>query len=86
MASKKFLELQDFSNEDLVAELTETQAQYQKLKFDHAIKGLDNPLVLREVRRDIARLKTEVRRREMAEMTEEQLSNRSKIRARRRKK
>ena len=86
MASKKFLELQDFSNEDLVAELTETQAQYQKLKFDHAIKGLDNPLVLREVRRDIARLKTEVRRREMAEMTEEQLSKRSKIRARRRKK
>ncbi|MCR9287332.1 MAG: 50S ribosomal protein L29 [Bacteroidetes bacterium] len=86
MASKKYLELQDFSNEDLVAELGETAAQFSKLKFDHAIKGLDNPLVLREVRRDLARLKTEVRRRELAEMSEGDLANRSKIRARRRKK
>ena len=86
MASKKYLELQEFSNEDLVAELTETEAQFSKLKFDHAIKGLDNPLVLKEVRRDIARLKTEMRRRELGEMSEADLVNRSKIRARRRKK
>ncbi|RMG79515.1 MAG: 50S ribosomal protein L29 [Bacteroidetes bacterium] len=86
MASKKFLELQDFSNEELLAELAETSAQYQKLKFDHAIKGLDNPLVLREVRRDIARLNTEVRRRQLAEMDEAALAKRSKIRARRKKK
>ncbi len=85
MASKKFLELKEFSNEDLVAELNETEVQYQKLKFDHAIKGLDNPLVLREVRRDVARLKTEMRRRELTEMSEAELANRSKIRARRRK-
>lgn len=85
MASKKFLELKEFSNEDLVAELNETEVQYQKLKFDHAIKGLDNPLVLREVRRDVARLKTEMRRRELGEMSEDQLAKRSKIRARRSK-
>ena len=60
MPSKKFLELQEFSDVDLMNELTETEKQYQKMKFDHAIKGLDNPLSLREVRRDIARLKTEV--------------------------
>lgn len=83
MASKKFLELQDFSNEELVSELEATQAEYQKMKFDHAVKGLDNPLVLREMRRDIARLKTEVRRRELAQMAPEQLARRSKIRARR---
>jgi len=85
MASKKYLELQEFSDSDLNNELAETVAQYQKIKFDHAIKGLDNPLTLREVRRDIARLKSEVRRRELAAMTEEQLAGRSKIRARRRK-
>lgn len=85
MATKKFLELQDFSAEDLAAELTATETQYQKLNFDHAIKGLDNPLVLREVRRDIARLKTEIRRREIASMDEAQLASRSKIRYRRRK-
>lgn len=85
MASKKFLEAQAFSDSELASTLTETEAQFQKLKFDHAIKGLDNPIVLKEVRRDIARLKSEVRRREIAKMDETQLANRSKIRARRRK-
>ena len=85
MASKKFLELQDYSSEDLASELAQTETQYQRLKFDHAIKGLDNPLTLREVRRDIARLKTEVRRREVAEMSTEDLANRSKKRSRRRR-
>ncbi len=87
MASKKFLELQEYENvADLKNELEATEAQYQKLKFDHAIKGLDNPILLREIRRDIARLQTEIRRRELAACSEEELSNRSKIRARRRRK
>ena len=86
MATKKYLELQDFSDEELGNELEQTQAQYQKLKFDHAIKGLDNPLVLREVRRDIARLQSEIRRRELKQLSAEELGNRSKTRARRRSK
>lgn len=85
MASKKYLELQEFSDTDLTSELEQTEFQYQKLKFDHAIKGLENPLILREVRRDIARLKTEIRRREVANMSGEDIANRSKIRARRRR-
>jgi large subunit ribosomal protein L29 len=85
MATKKFLELQEFSNEELTNELTETEAQYNKIRFDHVIKGLDNPIVLREVRRDIARLKTEIRRRELAEMSKEELGNRSRMRKRRRR-
>ncbi len=63
MATKKYLELQEMASEDLNAELIETKKQYQKLKFDHAIKGLDNPLTIREMRKDIARLKTEINRR-----------------------
>ncbi|MCB9283671.1 MAG: 50S ribosomal protein L29 [Lewinellaceae bacterium] len=85
MATKKFLELQEYSDTDLVAELEKTEQEYQKLRFDHAIKGLDKPNILREVRRDIARLQTEVRRREVAAMSSEELAQRSKIRARRRK-
>jgi len=84
MASKKYLELQEFSDEDLASELEQTEIQYQTLQFDHAIKGLENPLVIREVRRDIARLKTEARRREVAAMDKQTLKSRSKIRARRR--
>ena len=85
MATKKYLELQDFSDVDLTNELVESEAHYQKLRFDHAIKGLDNPITLKEVRRDVARLKTEMRRREVANMSEEEKKDRSKIRFRRRK-
>lgn len=85
MATKKFLELQDYTAEELANELQQTEAQFQRLSFDHSIRGLDNPLALREVRKDIARLKTEIRRREVAEMSKEELSNRTKIRTRRRR-
>lgn len=84
MASAKHLELQGFSDEDLKVELTEIKSQYRKMKMDHSIRGIENPLDLREVRRDVARLKTEVRRREIAAMSEEQLLGRTKKRARRR--
>ena len=78
MATKKYLELQEYSDADLQSELDQTESQFQKLKFDHAIKGLENPLVLREVRRDIARLKGEIRRRELANADAESIANRSK--------
>jgi len=86
MATKKFLELQDFSDADLQAELDATESKFQKMEFDHAVTGLDNPLLIREVRRDIARLKSEIRRRELAKASPEDLASRSKIRARRRRK
>lgn len=85
MASKKYIELQGYSDTDLLNELKETQSNYNKLKFDHSLRGLDNPLTLREVRRDVARINTEIRRREVAALTVEQAANRSKLRTRRSK-
>ena len=85
MASNKFTELQSFSDAELKTELENVQAQYQKMHFENATRGLENPQELRSVRRDIARLNTEVRRREIAAMSEEQLEGRSKLRARRRR-
>ncbi len=82
MATKSFIELQEFSDEQLANELGETITQYRKIRFDHALKGLENPLAIRSVRRDIARMKNEVRRREIASMTPEQLAKRTKIRNR----
>jgi len=84
MATKKYLELQEFKDADLLTELAETEKQYNKLKFDHAIQGLSNPLSLREVRRDIARLKTEIRKRELAAMDDKESAKRAKIVNRRR--
>jgi large subunit ribosomal protein L29 len=83
MATKKFIELSEMSEDDLRAELVQINAQYQKLRFDHTIKGLDNPVTLRSTRRDIARIETELRSREVAALTPEQTAKRSKIRLRR---
>ena len=84
MATNKYIEIGEMSDADLKTELSQINVQYQKLRFDHTIKGLDNPVNLRNTKRDIARLKTEIRRREVAAMTPEQTAKRSKIRLRRR--
>ena len=84
MPSKKYLELQEFSDADLTAEVTEREAALNQLIMDHSIRGLDNPMEIRAKRRDLARLKTELRRRELAGMDESQIAKRSKIRERRR--
>ncbi|HHH49835.1 MAG TPA: 50S ribosomal protein L29 [Saprospiraceae bacterium] len=85
MATQKYLELKDISDSDLQEMLEENEASYQKLKFDHAVRGLDNPLEIRAVRRDVARLKSAIRRRELEAATPEDLAKRSKIRARRKR-
>jgi len=85
MATKKYIELQELSDDDIANELKEIQEQYAKLKFDHAVKGLENPLLIREIRRDVARINAEIRRRELASMSEDDLAKRDKIRSRRRK-
>lgn len=81
----KVNEFKDLSTEDLKYELESAEVKNQKIKFDHTTLGLENPLLLVEVRRDIARIKTELRSREIDAMTEEQLANRSNIRTRRRR-
>ena len=83
MATKKYIELGEMSDADLKTELIQINAQFQKLRFDHTIKGLDNPVTIRSTKRDIARLQTEIRRREVLALTPQQTAKRSKIRLRR---
>lgn len=86
MATEKTKQLQEMSDTDLKTELEGTLTQYQRLKFDHVIKGLENPIGLRDVRRDIARLKTELRKREVSTLPAQSIAQRSRLRARRRAK
>ncbi len=83
--AKEKLELADKTVADLQAELASLENEYQQMKFDHAVRGIANPMELREVRRNIARILTENRKRELAEMTTDQLDMRSKLRIRRRR-
>lgn len=86
MASNKTLELRDVSDADLQDQLNESAASFEKMRFDHTVNGIENPLQLRTVRRDIARIKTEIRRRELVALPQEDLAKRDNIRRRRRKK
>ena len=83
MATKKFLELQNMAADAINAELKQARADLVRMKFDHGSKGLQNPIELKSLKRDIARLKTELRAREISAMTPEQLAGRSNIRLRR---
>ncbi len=77
-----------YSNMDadgLATEVRRMEAEYNQMKFDHATRGMANPMEIREARKQIARAKTEIRAREVAQFTPEQIELRSKIRARRRK-
>ncbi|MBM3914800.1 MAG: 50S ribosomal protein L29 [Sphingomonadales bacterium] len=49
------------NEQDLRARLTEDQQRLKKLEFAHAISPLENPMTIRGLRRDIARLKTEIK-------------------------
>jgi large subunit ribosomal protein L29 len=50
---------------DLKARLQEDQQRLKKLEFAHAISPLENPMTIRGLRKDIARLKTELKKREI---------------------
>ena len=66
MASKKYLELQGHSDEDLKVELTSARREFQQMRFDNYTKGIESAASIRTLRRDIARIQTEIRRRELA--------------------
>ncbi|MEY3420751.1 MAG: hypothetical protein RIR48_1040 [Bacteroidota bacterium] len=83
MASKKHLELQTMSVESIESELNQSRTDLKRMKFDHGSKGLENPLELKSLRKDIARLHTELRDRELKSMSADDLAKRSKIRFRR---
>ncbi|MBP5558055.1 MAG: 50S ribosomal protein L29 [Bacteroidales bacterium] len=55
----------DLSTADMVERLKEEQERLTKMKLSHAISPLENPQTIKEQRRTIARLKTELRRREL---------------------
>jgi large subunit ribosomal protein L29 len=52
--------------QDLKARITEDEQRLKKLQFAHGISPLENPMSLRDLRREIARLKTELKKKEQS--------------------
>lgn len=62
----KISEVRDMSVTDLNKKLTELKDELFNLRFQHAVNQLEDPMRLKVVKKDIARIKTVLREIELA--------------------
>lgn len=55
----------ELSTSELQERLAVDKIQLNKMKINHAVTPLENPNKIKEARRDVARIKTELRKREL---------------------
>ena len=62
----KASEIRELSEVELAAKLKDLKEELFNLRFQHAINQLDNPMRLNLVKKDIARVKTIIKQRQVA--------------------
>ncbi len=62
---KKGLELGELTALELQDKLKEERAALTKLRFSHTVSPIENPMQLRSKRKEVARILTELRKREL---------------------
>lgn len=62
---KAKLDLKGLSDQDLKDKLSEEQVRLKKITFSHAVTPIENPMSIRFMRREVARIQTELRKREL---------------------
>ena len=67
----KMYEIREMSNEELRKRIKEEEKNLVDLRFQNALKNLTNTSKIRETKKDIARMKTELRQRELKEKNNE---------------
>ncbi|GAB4379608.1 MAG: 50S ribosomal protein L29 [Salibacteraceae bacterium] len=63
MITMKSSVIREMTTEEIQERLADEKEMLAKMRMQHAISPLENPLILREKRKDIARLMTELNRR-----------------------
>lgn len=63
----KTSEILELTNKEIVERLQTEQENLVRLRLNHSVSPLDNPMKIRESRRNIARLQTILRSRELNE-------------------
>lgn len=58
-------EIKALNNDELKQKLASEKENYKKLKFAHAVSPIENPMKIKATRKEIARLNTELRAREL---------------------
>lgn len=61
----KKLDIKEYTTKELQEKLKEERLKLTKLRINHAITPLENPMVIRNTKRNIARILTELRKREL---------------------
>jgi large subunit ribosomal protein L29 len=61
----KIAEIRDLSTQELKERLEVEVKAFEQKKINHSISPLDNPAVITRSRKEIARIKTELRQREL---------------------
>ena len=61
----KINKIVEMSSPELEKELLELKSELFKLRFSLATNGLENPMKIKDVKKDIARIKTILRQREL---------------------
>ena len=61
----KTSEIKDLTTEEIREKIETEKAALTKMKLNHAVSPLENPMLIRTTRRNIARLMTELRKREL---------------------
>lgn len=62
----KISEIRTLSLDEIKERIAAEEQNMQKLKFAHAISPIENPMKIKESRKTIARLKTELKAKELA--------------------
>jgi large subunit ribosomal protein L29 len=60
-------EIKDMTSEEILQKVSEFKQELFNLRFQAATAQLDNPMRIKEVRKDIARAKTVLREREVSQ-------------------
>ena len=63
----KINKIREMSSPELEKELGELKSELFKLRFSLATNGLDNPMKIKEVKKDIAKINTVLTERKIAE-------------------
>ena len=61
----KMTEIKSLETKELAEKLETAEAQYNQMKLNHAVTPMENPSQIKAARRDIARMQTELRAREL---------------------
>ena len=61
----KIAEIRSLSQSELTAKLSELKEELFHLRFQHAINQLDNPIRIKAVKKDIAKISTVIKENEM---------------------